>query len=57
MATTYKSKSEAQAVADVFNAKFLGAGYSVTFVSQHYAAAMKLPRGGHYLVNPWGKIV
>lgn len=57
MATTYKSKSEAQAVADAFNAKFLGAGYSVTFVSQHYAAAMKLPRGGHYLVNPWGKIV
>lgn len=56
MATTYKNKDEAQAAADAWNMKFVGAGYAVTYVGQRYAPFMKVPRSGYYVVNPWGKI-
>lgn len=57
MATTYKNKDEAQAAADAWNAKFVGAGYTIAYIGQHYAACKNVPRGGHYVVNPWGKLV
>lgn len=57
MATSYKSKEEAQAVADSINAKFSSAIYTTKFIFPEYAIALKLPRGGHYLVDPWGRFV
>ena len=57
MATTYKNKDEAQAAADAWNAKFVGAGYAIIYIGHPYASFMKVPRGGHYVVNPWRKII
>jgi hypothetical protein len=57
MATTHDNKEAAQKVADEFNEKFLGAGYAVTYIGQPYAAFAKVPRGGYYVVDPWGKIL
>ena len=55
--TTFINKAAAEQAAEKLNNQFKIAGYSETYIGQPYAKFMKVPRGGFYVANPWGKLV